>query len=110
VLRNKIDGLARFLTPMEVKEMADRGDDFVWLDVRSPEEYKQARIDDPRVKLIPLGMLRRRIDPGPDDLPAPVRQPGGKEADRQKNCRDQRLKEWIDHPEVLYYIHDRRFN
>jgi NADPH-dependent 2,4-dienoyl-CoA reductase/sulfur reductase-like enzyme/rhodanese-related sulfurtransferase len=60
VLRNKIDGIAPFLTPGEVKEMADRGEDFLWLDVRSPEEYKQTRIEDPRVKLVPLGTLRRR--------------------------------------------------
>jgi NADPH-dependent 2,4-dienoyl-CoA reductase/sulfur reductase-like enzyme/rhodanese-related sulfurtransferase len=61
VLRNKIDGIAPFLTPKEVKEMADRGVDFLWLDVRSPEEYKEKRIEDPRVKLVPLGMLRRRL-------------------------------------------------
>jgi pyruvate/2-oxoglutarate dehydrogenase complex dihydrolipoamide dehydrogenase (E3) component/rhodanese-related sulfurtransferase len=61
VLRNKADGIASFLTPMEVKEMADRGEDFLWLDVRSPEEHKQTRIEDPRVKLVPLGMLRRRL-------------------------------------------------
>jgi len=61
VLRNKTDGIAPFLTPMEVKEMADRGEDFLWLDVRSPEEHKQTRIEDPRVKLVPLGMLRRRL-------------------------------------------------
>jgi NADPH-dependent 2,4-dienoyl-CoA reductase/sulfur reductase-like enzyme/rhodanese-related sulfurtransferase len=67
VLRNKIDGIAPFLTPKEVKEMADRGEDFLWLDVRSPEEYKEKRIEDPRVKLIPLGMLRRRIQEIPKD-------------------------------------------
>jgi pyruvate/2-oxoglutarate dehydrogenase complex dihydrolipoamide dehydrogenase (E3) component/rhodanese-related sulfurtransferase len=67
ILRNKIDGIAPFLTPMEVKDMADRGEDFLWLDVRSPEEYKQTRIEDPRVKLVPLGMLRRRIQEIPKD-------------------------------------------
>ena len=41
--------------------MADWGEDFLWLDVGSPEEYKQTRIEDPRVKLFPLGTLRRRI-------------------------------------------------
>ena len=40
--------------------MVDRGEDFIWLDVRSPDEFKQKRIEDPRVKLIPLGMLRNR--------------------------------------------------
>jgi NADPH-dependent 2,4-dienoyl-CoA reductase/sulfur reductase-like enzyme/rhodanese-related sulfurtransferase len=61
VLRNKIEGVARSLTPMEVKAMVDRGEDFIWLDVRSPDEFKQKRIEDPRVKLIPLGMLRNRL-------------------------------------------------
>ena len=41
--------------------MADWGEDFLWLDVGPPEEYKQTRIEDPRVKLVPLGTLRRRI-------------------------------------------------
>jgi rhodanese-related sulfurtransferase len=67
VLRNKIDGIAPFLTPREAKDMADRGEDFLWLDVRSPEEYKQTRIEDPRVKLVPLGMLRRQAKELPKD-------------------------------------------
>jgi NADPH-dependent 2,4-dienoyl-CoA reductase/sulfur reductase-like enzyme/rhodanese-related sulfurtransferase len=61
ILRNKIDGIAPFLTPKEVKEMAERGEDFLWLDVRTPEEYKEKRIGDPRIKLVPLGILRRHI-------------------------------------------------
>jgi NADPH-dependent 2,4-dienoyl-CoA reductase/sulfur reductase-like enzyme/rhodanese-related sulfurtransferase len=67
VLRNKIDGIAPFLAPREVKDMADQGEDFLWLDVRSPKEYKEKRIEDPRVKLIPLGMLRRRIEELPKE-------------------------------------------
>jgi NADPH-dependent 2,4-dienoyl-CoA reductase/sulfur reductase-like enzyme/rhodanese-related sulfurtransferase len=67
VLRNKIEGVARSLTPLEVKAMVDRGEDFIWLDVRSPDESKQKRIEDPRVKLIPLGMLRRRLEELPKD-------------------------------------------
>lgn len=45
--------------------MAEGGEDFLWLDVRSPEEYKEKHIEDPRVKLVTLGMLRRR----PQELP-----------------------------------------
>jgi NADPH-dependent 2,4-dienoyl-CoA reductase/sulfur reductase-like enzyme/rhodanese-related sulfurtransferase len=67
VLRNKIEGIAQTLSPMEVKTMADRGDDFIWLDVRSPDEFKQKHIADPRVKLIPLGTLRRRLEELPRD-------------------------------------------
>ena len=62
ILRNKIDGIAKAITPMELKAMADNGEDFIWLDVRSPDEYKRKHIEDPRIKLIPLGMLRQRIN------------------------------------------------
>jgi len=54
-----MNGIAPFLTPMEVKKLANGGEDFLWLDVRSPEEYKEKGIEDPRVKLVPLGILRR---------------------------------------------------
>jgi rhodanese-related sulfurtransferase len=56
-----MEGIAHPQTPQEVKGMLDRDDPFTFLDARSPEEYKQTRIEDPRVKLIPLGTLRRRI-------------------------------------------------
>jgi rhodanese-related sulfurtransferase len=62
ILRNKISGMAKAVTPMEVKAMVDKGEDFILLDVRSPEEYARKHIEDPRVKPIPLGMLRRRIN------------------------------------------------
>jgi rhodanese-related sulfurtransferase len=65
IVRNKIDGLAESISPQEVKAKMDRGDDFILLDVRSPAEYEAVRIEDPRVRLIPLGRLR----PSLDDLP-----------------------------------------
>jgi rhodanese-related sulfurtransferase len=52
---------------MEVKEKMDKGDDFIFLDVRSPEEFEEIRIDDPRVKLIPLGKLRKSLGDLPKD-------------------------------------------
>jgi NADPH-dependent 2,4-dienoyl-CoA reductase/sulfur reductase-like enzyme/rhodanese-related sulfurtransferase len=67
ILSNKISGIARALTPMEVKAKIDRGDNFIWLDVRTPAEYKRERIEDPRIKLVPLGMLRQRINELPRD-------------------------------------------
>jgi NADPH-dependent 2,4-dienoyl-CoA reductase/sulfur reductase-like enzyme/rhodanese-related sulfurtransferase len=67
ILRNKMDGIAKALTPMEVRAKIERGDDFIWLDVRSPAEHREKRIEDPRVKLIPLGMLRQRLDELPRD-------------------------------------------
>ena len=67
ILRNKMDGIARALTPMEVRAKVERGDDFIWLDVRSPAEHREKRIEDSRVRLIPLGMLRQRLEELPKD-------------------------------------------
>jgi rhodanese-related sulfurtransferase len=67
VLSNKMKGTARALTPGELKAKIDRGDDFIWLDVRTPDEYKKERIEDPRVKRIPLDMLRRSLHELPRD-------------------------------------------
>jgi rhodanese-related sulfurtransferase len=43
---------------LKVKEKLDRGDDFIFLDVRTPMEYKKLRIEHPNIVLIPLGKLR----------------------------------------------------
>jgi NADPH-dependent 2,4-dienoyl-CoA reductase/sulfur reductase-like enzyme/rhodanese-related sulfurtransferase len=69
IVRNKREGLARTLTPAEVKAKLDAGDDFVWLDVRSPDELKEMRLDDARVVHIPLGKLRERAGELPKDKP-----------------------------------------
>ena len=59
VARNKLDGYMQGITPVEVKAKRDRNEDFVLLDVRSPEEYKQVHLADS--VLIPLGALRSRL-------------------------------------------------
>jgi NADPH-dependent 2,4-dienoyl-CoA reductase/sulfur reductase-like enzyme/rhodanese-related sulfurtransferase len=61
ILRNKIDGTARSITAKEVKGLLDRNEEFIWLDVRSPEEFNQKHIEDPRMKVIPLGNLRQHL-------------------------------------------------
>ena len=67
VIRNKQSGYARALTPMEVKNKLQRGDDFILLDVRSPGEWETCRIEAPQARLIPLRELRRRLDELPKD-------------------------------------------
>jgi molybdopterin/thiamine biosynthesis adenylyltransferase/rhodanese-related sulfurtransferase/molybdopterin converting factor small subunit len=47
------------ITPRELKEKIDRGDDFVLVDVREPEEYAIARI--PGSRLIPLRTVPERV-------------------------------------------------
>lgn len=59
VMQNKLQGIARSVSPLVVKEKLDRRDDFVFLDVRGPQEYEKVRIEHPSVMLIPLGKLRQ---------------------------------------------------
>lgn len=65
ILKNKIAGHGRGISPMEVKEKLDRGDDFILLDVRSPAENAEVAIEG--ATLIPLGMLREKLDTLPKD-------------------------------------------
>jgi rhodanese-related sulfurtransferase len=58
ILRNKLDGIAHAITPQEVQAKIDAGESFVLLDVRGPAEYEAMRIEDERVRLLPLGKLR----------------------------------------------------
>lgn len=67
IAENKLKGIGKSYTPMEIKSKIDNGDDFILLDVRSPQEYEAMRIEDPRVKLIPLGKLRTCLDELPKD-------------------------------------------
>jgi NADPH-dependent 2,4-dienoyl-CoA reductase/sulfur reductase-like enzyme/rhodanese-related sulfurtransferase len=60
VIRNKISGRARGLSPAEVKAKLDGEDDFILLDVRSRPEWEEVRIPDDRLVLIPVEELRRR--------------------------------------------------
>jgi len=67
VLKNKIACLGRGCSPIRVKEKMDRGDDFIYLDVRSPAEFKNMRIDHPSVMHLPLGKLRTDAETLPRD-------------------------------------------
>ena len=62
VIRNKQSGYARALTPMEVKNKLESGEDFILLDVRSPDEWETRRIEASQAKLIPLRELRAKLD------------------------------------------------
>ncbi|MGD1118360.1 MAG: FAD-dependent oxidoreductase [Dehalococcoidales bacterium] len=61
VIRNKQTGQARALAAQEVKSKIDKGDKFVLLDVRSPQEWRALHIAAPQVKLLPLPELRQRL-------------------------------------------------
>jgi NADPH-dependent 2,4-dienoyl-CoA reductase/sulfur reductase-like enzyme/rhodanese-related sulfurtransferase len=65
IVKNKLAGQGRGISPMEVKKKLDAGDDFILLDVRSPAEHAEAAIEG--AKLIPLGMLREKLGELPKD-------------------------------------------
>jgi NADPH-dependent 2,4-dienoyl-CoA reductase/sulfur reductase-like enzyme/rhodanese-related sulfurtransferase len=67
IAENKITGTGDSYTPSEVKDKMENGDDFIFLDVRSPQEYEMMRIEDERVKLVPLGKLREKALDIPKD-------------------------------------------
>ncbi|QCQ22011.1 FAD-dependent oxidoreductase [Desulfoglaeba alkanexedens] len=67
VLLNKMNGLAHGISPLEAKRIMDDGADVVLLDVRTPDEFRETRLEDPRVVHIPLGALRKRLQELPKD-------------------------------------------
>lgn len=67
VIRNKQSDLARALTPIEVEDKLEAGDEFILLDVRSPGEWEACRIETPQTRLLPLRELRARLDELPQN-------------------------------------------
>ena len=67
VARNKVQGIAHGVTPIELKEKLDSGEDFVLLDIRRREEYREYSFKDPRTVNIPLDELEERLDELPGD-------------------------------------------
>jgi NADPH-dependent 2,4-dienoyl-CoA reductase/sulfur reductase-like enzyme/rhodanese-related sulfurtransferase len=62
IAENKLKGIGLAYNPLEVKAKIDAGDDFIFLDVRSPLELEAMRIEDPRILNIPLGKIRTSLD------------------------------------------------
>lgn len=65
VARNKRDGYMIGISAESVHRKIQNGEDFVLLDVRSPQEHAEVRL--PKSTLIPLGALRRRLAEIPKD-------------------------------------------
>ena len=61
VMRNKVQGLAHGVNPIELKEMLDGDADFVLLDVRRDDEYKRVHFVDPRGLHIHVVDLNERV-------------------------------------------------
>ncbi|MFP3870541.1 MAG: FAD-dependent oxidoreductase [Syntrophobacteria bacterium] len=69
IMLNKLDGITRAVSPLELKEKLDSGaDDFVLLDVRTPGEWEEMRLPyEDRTIHLPLGALREKYDQLPRD-------------------------------------------
>jgi rhodanese-related sulfurtransferase len=67
LLKNKRDGMAKSVTPMEVRDRLSRGEDFVLLDVREMSEVEKSKLEDRRVCAIPLSRLRASSEEIPKD-------------------------------------------
>jgi NADPH-dependent 2,4-dienoyl-CoA reductase/sulfur reductase-like enzyme/rhodanese-related sulfurtransferase len=67
VMRNKVQGLAHGVNPLELKERLDGDDEFVLLDVRRDDEYSRVHFADPRGLHIHVVDLKRRVDEIPKD-------------------------------------------
>ena len=59
VARNKRDGCMVGISAEAVHHKIQNGEDFIFLDVRSPQEHAEVRL--PGATLIPLGALRKRL-------------------------------------------------
>ncbi|MEW6200870.1 MAG: FAD-dependent oxidoreductase [bacterium] len=67
IIRNKFDNTANSITAAEVRDKISRGERFTILDVRSPVEVEKNRVNDGRVKNIPLDKLRQMMNELPKD-------------------------------------------
>lgn len=65
IAKNKLDGIFQSITPMEVYRKLWNKEEFVLLDVSSPQEYEEERL--PGSILIPIGALRARMNELPKD-------------------------------------------
>ncbi len=65
VARNKRDGYMVGISAESVNRKMQAGEDFIFLDVRSPQEHAQVRL--PNSTLIPLGALRKALSELPKD-------------------------------------------
>jgi NADPH-dependent 2,4-dienoyl-CoA reductase/sulfur reductase-like enzyme/rhodanese-related sulfurtransferase len=57
VIRNKMDGIARGISPQQLKKKMNGEKDLLMLDVRSEREWRQSRIEHPKLQLIPVNEL-----------------------------------------------------
>ncbi len=71
IMQNKLDGYMLGISCAEVKEKVDAGKPVFLLDLRGPDEYEELRLGIGE-HLIPLGMLRKRMNELPKEKDAEI--------------------------------------
>ncbi len=71
IIQNKMRGFMQGISCAEVKEKIDNREKMFFLDVRGPDEYEEMRLGIGET-LIPLGMLRKRLNELPEDKDAGI--------------------------------------
>lgn len=66
ILQNKMNGLFKGISSIELKDKLDKKEDLFLLDARGADEYEQTRLGVGET-LIPIGLLRNRIGELPQD-------------------------------------------
>jgi NADPH-dependent 2,4-dienoyl-CoA reductase/sulfur reductase-like enzyme/rhodanese-related sulfurtransferase len=67
LMANKLDGVARGISPQEARRRIDGDDKLTIIDVRTSREFQKARMPYPNVVNIPLAELRERHNEIPND-------------------------------------------
>lgn len=71
IMQNKMQGIFEGISALELKEKLDNQEDLFILDVRGADEYEQTRLGIGE-SLIPIGMLRKRLNELPQDKTTPI--------------------------------------
>ncbi|MBN2485781.1 MAG: FAD-dependent oxidoreductase [Bacteroidales bacterium] len=66
IMQNKLKGRFKGISALELKKKIENKEDFFLLDNRGPDEYEVMRLGKGET-LIPLGMLRKRLNELPED-------------------------------------------
>jgi len=67
VIRNKIEGLAHGVSPVEMREKMESDEEFLFVDCRSNDAFTAQTIRDRRTVNVPLDDMRSKLDQLPRD-------------------------------------------
>ncbi|MDY6861868.1 MAG: FAD-dependent oxidoreductase, partial [Thermodesulfobacteriota bacterium] len=72
LVRNKLEGLAKSISPFETRDLKHNGKNVFFLDVREAQEFKKEEFEDYEILNIPSGIVRKNMDKIPVDRPVVI--------------------------------------